>query len=106
MQRVDDSGGSISDCIRVATELLYDLAAIKHDDALRKELFNWFLKSSTDKKYQGWDTAWDLAKMAVLTASAIEAVAKGIRCLTSQSSRPASIHKPSTSPSQIRSPRD
>lgn len=69
LQYVDDSNGWVGDCIDEAVQLQWLLADVSEGNtALRKEMFSWFLKSASNKKFLGWDCSWDFAKLAAVTA--------------------------------------
>ncbi|MEI9921125.1 MAG: SWIM zinc finger family protein [Bacteroidota bacterium] len=68
LQYVDDSNGWVGDCINEAVHLQWLLADVSEDKPLRKEMFSWFLKAASHKKFLGWDCSWDFAKLAAITA--------------------------------------
>jgi uncharacterized Zn finger protein len=77
LQYVDDSNGWVGDCINEATHLQWLLADVSEGDAsFRKDMFNWFLKSASNKKFLGWDCSWDFAKLAAVTAPSADAEPK------------------------------
>ena len=69
LQYIDDSNGWMGDCIGQTVHLMYRLAEVTENKLLHKEMFEWFLKSATHKRFVDWDCAWDFANLAAITAS-------------------------------------
>ncbi len=71
LQQADDSDGSIGGGINQAFEILEATATQLTPDK-QEEFFNYCLKESQNKDYEGWDFHWQFLEIAALLANAPE----------------------------------
>jgi hypothetical protein len=83
MRSVDDSNGYVSGAISDAIERIATSAQQVTSADRRKEVFEYALQMATDRRFGGWDWAWDFLEMASQLADTRELEDRLIETLSS-----------------------